>query len=188
MAKHHVIVLNWNVRGLNAPHRRNAVRDMVNSTHATIVCLQETKLQIIDEQVVRSMLGAEFCDNYSYLPASEVRGGIIIAVSDRHFSLISTMMTDNTITVTVKMLDEGAERSLTSVYAPQWEQEKGQFIEELKGLKTKVNSKWLITGDFNLIYKAEAKNNARLNRRLMGKFRQAIDQLEIKELPLHGRK
>lgn len=101
MGKQHVVLLNWNVRGLNAPHRRDAVRDMATSARATIVCLLETKLQQIEDTVVRSMLGSEFCENY-YLPASGVRGGILIVVSNRYFSLVSMATTENTITVTVK--------------------------------------------------------------------------------------
>jgi hypothetical protein len=32
-------------------------------------------------------------------------------------------------------------------------------------------AKWLVMGDFNLIYREEDKSNNRLNRRLMVKFR-----------------
>jgi hypothetical protein len=42
--------------------------------------------------------------------------------------------------------------------------------------------------DFNMIYKAGDKNNSRLNRRLMGKLKAVVDNLELRELPLHGRK
>jgi hypothetical protein len=45
---------------------------------------------------------------------------------------------------------------------------------------------WLVAGDFNLIYKAEDKNNQHLNRRLMGKFRQLLQDLELSKLHLHG--
>jgi hypothetical protein len=34
----------------------------------------------------------------------------------------------------------------------------------------------------------EDKSNGRVNRRLMGKFKSLIDELELIELPLHGRK
>lgn len=158
------------MRGLNAPHRRDDVREMVTSTHATIICLQETKLQQIDDFVITSMLGSRFTANYSYLSASGIRGGILVAVSDDHFNLASTTCTANTITVTVKMLDDGAEWSLTSVYGPQGDPEKELFIEELKGLKSLVSNQWLLTGDFNMIDKAEDKNYNRLNRRIMGTF------------------
>jgi hypothetical protein len=45
---------------------------------------------------------------------------------------------------------------------------------------------WLIAGDFNLIYKASDKNNLNLNRRLMGKFRAALDECELLEIPLQN--
>jgi hypothetical protein len=48
--------------------------------------------------------------------------------------------------------------------------------------------KWLICGDFNLIYRAEDKSNSRLNRRLMEKFKSLLEELELKELPLSERK
>ena len=42
-------------------------------------------------------------------------------------------------------------------------------------------------GDFNLIYQAKDKNNTRLNRRMMSRFRQFIDGAELQELYLKGR-
>jgi hypothetical protein len=50
----------WNVRGLNAQVRRSGVRDMVAAVKATVVCLQETKLQAISEAMVADMLGESF--------------------------------------------------------------------------------------------------------------------------------
>jgi hypothetical protein len=44
----------------------------------------------------------------------------------------------------------------------------------------------LLCGDFNLIYKAEDKNNAILNRRMMGRFRRFIDDNQLQELHLNG--
>jgi hypothetical protein len=43
----------------------------------------------------------------------------------------------------------------------------------------------LIAGDFNLIYRAEDKNNSNYNCAMISRF---INDLAIKELPLHGRK
>lgn len=39
-----------------------------------------------------------------------------------------------------------------------------------------------------MIYKDEDKNNANLNRAMMGRFRRFIDDVTIKEIPLYGRK
>jgi exonuclease III len=51
MANNSLLMLNWNVRGLNAPVRRCAVRDMAGDVKTTVICLQETKLQHIDNQL-----------------------------------------------------------------------------------------------------------------------------------------
>ena len=39
-----------------------------------------------------------------------------------------------------------------------------------------------------MIYKDEDKNNANYNRASMGRFRRFINDLALKEIPLHGRK
>lgn len=43
---------------------------------------------------------------------------------------------------------------------------------------------WLILGDFNLIYKAEDKSNNRLNRRLMTRFKETLDEAQLMEVDL----
>lgn len=48
--------------------------------------------------------------------------------------------------------------------------------------------KWVILGDFNLICRASDKNNDRVNLRLINSFRWVLDELELKELHLHGRR
>jgi hypothetical protein len=85
------------------------------------------------------------------------------------------------------MLNEATEWALMGVFGPQSESNKVAFLDEIKSLKQNIQTKWLLSGDFNLIYKAEDKSISRLNRRLMGKFKAVLDDLELKELPLHGK-
>jgi hypothetical protein len=62
------------------------------------------------------------------------------------------------------------------------------FIRELRQLKHQIQASWLIMGDFNLNYKNANKNNGQLNRRLMLRFRRALNHMEVKEIQLLGRK
>ena len=71
-------ILVWNARGLNSKSRRDAVWDMVGSTHPDVVCIQETKKAAISSRMVLSMLGADF-NEFIFLPAVGTRGGILIA-------------------------------------------------------------------------------------------------------------
>ena len=75
MVQPNVKLLCCNVRGLNAPARRDAVRDLLRDYHATIVCLQETKLDHADDSLIATMLGPSFIANYHVLPVVGSRGG-----------------------------------------------------------------------------------------------------------------
>ena len=57
MSEQRCQILNWNVRGLNGAARRKVVHDLAVDTSCTIVCLQETKLAVIQDIVVGEILG-----------------------------------------------------------------------------------------------------------------------------------
>lgn len=67
MAHQNFILLNWNVIGLNGQIRREAVRDMIRTAKPTIVCLQETKLQLISDEIIVQTLGTQFKEHYSFM-------------------------------------------------------------------------------------------------------------------------
>jgi endonuclease/exonuclease/phosphatase family metal-dependent hydrolase len=50
------------------------------------------------------------------------------------------------------------------VYVPHQEQEKAAFLQELRSIRSSHVGPWLLCGDFNFIYKAQDKNNQRLNQ------------------------
>jgi exonuclease III len=45
-------ILSWNVRGLNEGNKRLRVRNLLDQWKMDIVCLQETKLQLITNGLV----------------------------------------------------------------------------------------------------------------------------------------
>ena len=63
-----------------------------------------------------------------------------------------------------------------------------QFLRELRNISNSIPEKWLVIGDFNLKLQAQDKSNNNLNRRVMGEFKKAVDDLELKELKLKGRR
>jgi hypothetical protein len=104
-------LLNWNVCGLNAPVKRSVVRDMIKAVHATVVCIQETKLSQLDARTVAEMLGPQFQASFSFLPSVGSSGGILFAVSDDYFKLISSPHTRHTHTVKIQWLATSATRA-----------------------------------------------------------------------------
>jgi hypothetical protein len=82
----------------------------------------------------------------------------------------------------------GTEWWLTAVYGPTAEDLKPVFLDELRAIRTAIAGPWAVAGDFNLIIDARDKSNARLNRRSMDLFRRCINDLELRESNLLGRR
>lgn len=178
-------LLVWNVRGLNSRARRNVVRELVAQERISLISLQETKLDVCNDALVTEMLGYGF--DYVTLPAIQTCGGIALAWRRDIWSMSNYILRANSITAKCALL--GTEESwwITCVYGPQHDAAKIEFLQELRDLRSGCPGPWVVCGDFNLIYQAADKNNGRLNRRMMNRFRQLLDDLELMELHLHGR-
>lgn len=76
---------------------------------------------------------------------------------------------------------------LTVVYGPTRRAEKDAFLRHLRLSKPPDDTKWLLLGDFNLIYRAQDKNN-NLDLSLMRRFRRTLSYCELNEIHLQNRK
>lgn len=74
------------------------------------------------------------------------------------------------------------------VYGPHLDARKEQFLQERRLIRQNCIGPWALGDDFNLIYQAEDKNNDNLDRALMGRFRRFLDDMDLHEIPLLGRK
>lgn len=188
MAQENCKIFNWNVRGLNSLAKREAVRILIQEHKATIACLQETKLQSVDQRIASQILGARLSNSFCFLPADGTRGGIILAVDDNFFSISNHTNGNFSLTTQIAMKAENISWEITVVYGPQEDPQKIAFRSEIEQTAQSISKPWLVIGDFNLIYKVFDKNNNRLDRSMMQRFKAVIDILQIKELPLQGRK
>lgn len=179
-------ILCWNVRGLNNPAKRDAVRKFVASVRTNLVCFQETKLDVIDRYVIMQCLGPSF-DSFAYLPSEETRGGILLAW-DSTILDIDQFQSDTDFITGMVHTKTGASWWLSAVYAPQGDGLKTAFLEELSVRRELCPGPWMILGDFNMILRASEKNNTNINRSMMNKFRSFVDNNELKELHMHGRR
>jgi exonuclease III len=171
---------------LNDPAKRDAVREFVSSLRVSVVCLQETRLDVIDDFIVMQCLGPSF-DGYVYLPAVETRGGILLAWNKAIVNIERVSYGEYAITGEVIPRDLNR-WWITTVYGPQSNEDKLRFLQELTERRSVCPGPWLLLGDFNMIMYAEEKSNDRLDRLMMARFRQFAQEHEIKDLYLHGRR
>ena len=67
----------WNVRGLNDRDKRHQVRYLLKLWGADVICLQETKLDLITRGIVQSLWGIHHVD-WVYLGFEGASGGILL--------------------------------------------------------------------------------------------------------------
>ena len=70
--------ISWNVRGLNVRQKRLAVRQAFLLEKPDIVCIQETKLENVDDKLIIEICGKRL-QQHQYLKAQGTKGGIIVA-------------------------------------------------------------------------------------------------------------
>jgi exonuclease III len=149
--------------------------------------IQETKIAALPRRVLLSALGSEFT-GYVELPAGGASGGVLVAWR-RHIGVTGAQRVDNnSISIQFSSDNPPPPWWLTCVYGPQRTEDKIQFLQEMRDICAACTGSWILAGDFNLIYKDDDKSNSNYNRAMMGRFRKLIDDLALKEVPLHGRK
>jgi exonuclease III len=78
-------VLCWNVRGLNAKEKWDAIRDKITKSGCDVICLQQTKRQIFDMQFIKKNFPSSF-DAFEILPSVGASSGIIIIWKSSQFT------------------------------------------------------------------------------------------------------
>ena len=114
-------------------------------------------------------------------------GGILVAWRS-HLGTTGARRVDNHSVSIQFCQNDGLVWWFTCVYGSQGNEEKVQFLQELRDIREAFPGPWMMAGDFNLIYKDEDKNKSNYNRAMMGRFRRFINDLALKDVPLPGRK
>ena len=60
-------------------------------------------MQNLDQGVVRRTVGAKFANTFAILPATQTRGGLLIAVNEDYFQLSDQHLSTHAVTTTVTM-------------------------------------------------------------------------------------
>lgn len=180
-------VLTWNVRGINASWKWDAIKNKVIQSGCDVVCLQETKKEVFDQSFLRNICPAGF-DSFGFLPSVGASGGILVVWKSAIFSGSSLFSNSFSISFEFISLLDGSQWFLTCVYGPCAPEGKVLFIDWMKNIQMPDEVDWIILGDFNLIRKPEDRNKPGGSMTEMHMFNEAISLLGLNEIVLQGRK
>jgi exonuclease III len=110
-------LVSWNVRGLGGFEKRREVSRLVREKQPFILCIQETKLAVLDDYVCKAMWGDVNVD-FSFQPSVGASGGLAIIWDTNEVEVWSSMSLDHVLVVDGKFVKSGEHFVLFNVYAP----------------------------------------------------------------------
>jgi exonuclease III len=178
-------VLSHNVRGINSTAKWNAIRCSIRDAGCEVICLQETKKEFFDSAYLKNFCPAHF-DSFAFVPSMGNSGGSVIIWKSSRLS--GNVIFQNNYAQSVEFTSNLSACSwiITNVYAPCTHHGKIDFLNWLHNISMPSDKLWLLVGDFNLIRRPEDRNRIGGDTNLMLKFNEAISNLDLIEIPLHG--
>jgi len=110
-------LLSWNVRGLGGAVKKREVSHLVREKKPFILCIQETKLQVLDAFDCRSIWGDDKVD-FSYQRSAGASGGLVTLWDLSEVEVWSSASLDHVLAVTGRFLKSGEQFTMFNVYAP----------------------------------------------------------------------
>ena len=143
-------MLSWNVRGLNNPHKRDVVKNLLREWKCDIVCFQESKLDSTSSSLVKSLWGSPFVD-WGALDAIHTVGGVILMWDKRVVERVDSVVESFSISVVLKGVLDGFEWICSGVYGLTDESLRDAMRAELDLVRSRWTGAWCLFGDFNVI-------------------------------------
>jgi hypothetical protein len=178
-------LISWNVRGLNQRTKRLKIGNLLRQWKANIICLQETKLDLISNRIVKSLWGSQFADR-CYLPSSRASGGILLMWDRRVVEKLEAQVGEYVVACSFRNCADNFTWAFARVYGPNLDPLCRSLWDELAGLLSLWDLPWCIGGDFNVIrFPCERSGAAHISS-AMTEFSGFILEHELMDLPLAG--
>jgi exonuclease III len=178
-------IITWNVRGINDKSKRSLIRNFIKSENPDIVCLQETKLSLLPENIYRQIFSRRY-DKGICLLAHGTSGGIILTWKKSMFTCDGRILKENVITADLRLMMDDQMIRITGVYGPTTGTHRTKFLQQIREQKSMHDEPWMICGDFNLILRSQERKSGNMWPRDR-EFKNLIDELSMMDIPLQGR-
>ena len=179
-------ILCWNIRDINDSRRWDAVRNKIEESSCSIICLQETKKESFDSAFIRKFAPRRF-DNFVFAPSVCASRGILVLWNSSHCSGQVMDIQLFAVFLNFTSVHNGDSWNLVSVYGPCQEPARSSFVEWLRNLVIDDEDNWIILSDFNFYRSMKNRNKQGGNVQDTLIFNDLIGHLGLIELPLKGR-
>jgi hypothetical protein len=178
-------ILSWNVRGLNEGRKRLKIRNLLSKWKVDIVCLQETKLKMVSNQLVQSLWRCPYKE-WCHMDSCGASGGILLMWDRRVVSKIEDCLGNYVVACSFRNVEDGFLWAFAGVYGPNSNGLRRFLWEELAGLLSIWAMPWCIGGDFNATIFLSERSGGAGYRRAASEFADFIVDHGLMDLPLGG--
>jgi hypothetical protein len=178
-------ILIWNVRGLNEGRKRLKIRNLLSKWKVDIACLQETKLELLSNQLVQSLWRGPYME-WCYVASNGASGGILLMWDRRVVSKIDVCLGSFVAACSFRNVVDGMVWAFAGVYGPTRNNFRRLLWEELARVMSLWDMPWCIGGDFNVtLFHSERSGGAGM-RRAVKEFAEFTMDQGLMDLPLIG--
>jgi exonuclease III len=180
-------LISWNVRGLHDQDKRYQVRHFLKLWGADVICLQETKLKLINRGIVRSLWGIHHVD-WVYPGSEGALWGILLMWDRRVVEKVDEAVGLFSVSCKFRCVTDQYDWAFLGVYGPQSDGDRRVMWEELFRLANWWDVPWCVGGDFNVVRFLSERLGADQFTPAMNDFSEFIFSLGLMDIPLKGGK
>lgn len=136
-------IISWNVRGLGSPVQKATVKEVIRSSKADVVLMQETKLRTMSNSTVKEVCGS---GSFVWVCRDSVRsqGGILVCCNRRTPAIKESWVDEFSVTAKVEDLVSNYSWIISSVYGPNDRGLRDNFWRELDSIRNRWRVPWCI--------------------------------------------
>ncbi|KAK9283175.1 hypothetical protein L1049_011409 [Liquidambar formosana] len=127
-------VISWNVRGLGGRVKRRVARKLIKDWKVDVLCIQETKLEMMDASCIRQIWGN--CNaQFEWVKSEGSVGGLCLIWDVNFFTKIDCILGDRFILVAGSIVKNNFPCVIGTIYAPNDDGERRYLWNHLLFLK-----------------------------------------------------
>ncbi|KAJ9557521.1 hypothetical protein OSB04_012135 [Centaurea solstitialis] len=175
------------MNGMGKESKRKWVKDLAGEKKVGFLCLQETKLSIVQDWQVKSVWGRNSMD-YVALESEGNSTGIITVWDNSLFRALDTSKHVGFVAVLGMWLGNNTKLGVINVYAPQSTSSKKLLWDSIMNMiQSDGEAAWVVCGDFNEVRAANERKGSRFDTLGARYFNNFIFSAGLSDLRLGGR-
>jgi len=144
-------IISWNVRGLGGFEKKREVSQLVREKKSFILCIQETKLSVIDGLVCKSIRGDTNVD-FSFQASRGASGGLVTLWDVKEVEVWSSSQLEHVLGIHGRFVKSGEEFFMLNVHAPcDISRQQTLWYNISLRLATLSDNNVCVCGDFNFV-------------------------------------